>query len=249
MWYSAKADGPFAEETTRLVPGAIAMHIHSFSAATVRNRSRGWVGPLIARGAAVTAGNVYEPYLGMTLHPDLFQDRLMSGFCVADAAYASTPVLSWMGVVLGDPLYQPYAFWNRIGDDTPAPGDEWDQYRAIVLAHGPTLGVAAPFLAELAKRLHNPMPVEAVGCWQLDQKNYQGALASFRTAAKLAAQPSQRLRIDWWTVRTLAASGRKNDAVEAAKQAFRDDLSPAQQSLLLGEIDRLLPKPKPAAAQ
>ena len=39
-------------------------YIHSFSADTVRDPLRHWVGPLLAAGAAVTLGNVYEPHSG-----------------------------------------------------------------------------------------------------------------------------------------------------------------------------------------
>jgi len=52
----------------------------------------------------VTLGNVYEPYLQMTHHFDIFQTRLLAGHTVVEAAYMALPVLSWQNVVLGDPL-------------------------------------------------------------------------------------------------------------------------------------------------
>ena len=38
-----------------------------------------WVGPLIAHGADATMGMVYEPYLALTPHEDIFTRRLLQG--------------------------------------------------------------------------------------------------------------------------------------------------------------------------
>ncbi len=73
-------NGPFADPAFRFRNGAVAVHIHSFSAATLRSPTSGWSGPLLERGAAATVGNVYEPYLTLTANLDVLQDRLMSGF-------------------------------------------------------------------------------------------------------------------------------------------------------------------------
>lgn len=40
------------------------MHLHSFSAADFKIPGRGWSSALLEKGAAVTVGNVYEPFLG-----------------------------------------------------------------------------------------------------------------------------------------------------------------------------------------
>ncbi|MDP0495568.1 MAG: TIGR03790 family protein [Verrucomicrobiota bacterium JB024] len=108
-WWTTNATGVLADPDFRFPPGAIAFHVHSFSAADVRSRTNRWVGPLIDRGAAVTVGNVYEPYLQLTHRPNLFMEgMLLKGMCAGEAAYYSLPVLSWMGVFVGDPLYQPF---------------------------------------------------------------------------------------------------------------------------------------------
>ena len=64
-WYAADITGPMARPDFRFEPGAVAVHIHSYSAATLRDAHGGWAGPLLAHGAAATLGNVYEPYLGL----------------------------------------------------------------------------------------------------------------------------------------------------------------------------------------
>ena len=107
-WYAGTVEGPMARDDFRFVPGAIAVHIHSFSAATLRDAHSGWAGPLVAHGAAATLGNVYEPYLMLTPNLDVFTDRLRNGFNFAESAYASVSVLSWMTTFVGDPLYRPF---------------------------------------------------------------------------------------------------------------------------------------------
>jgi len=107
-WYHDGAIGPWVTAPNRFVPGAIAYHLHSFSATTVRSNTVGWVGPLIAHGADATMGMVYEPYLALTPHEDIFTRRLLQGDYFAEAAYASERGLSWMLTVVGDPLYRPF---------------------------------------------------------------------------------------------------------------------------------------------
>lgn len=107
-WYTGQVQMPFKDKGFRFVPGAIGFHLHSFSAGTVRRDDRGWVGPLLARGAAVSMGNVYEPYLELTHHVDLFIEALIEGKTIGEAAYYSLPGLSWQATVVGDPLYRPF---------------------------------------------------------------------------------------------------------------------------------------------
>jgi hypothetical protein len=107
-WYHDGAIGPWITPPDRFVPGAIAYHLHSFSASTVRSSTSAWVGPLIAHGADATMGMVYEPYLALTPHEDIFVRRMLQGDYFAEAAYASERALSWMLTVVGDPLYRPF---------------------------------------------------------------------------------------------------------------------------------------------
>ena len=107
-WYTADACGPWVTPPTRFVPGAIAYHLHSFSANTLHSETSNWCGPLIAHGADATMGMVYEPYLSLTPHEDIFTRRLLQGDYFAEAAYASEMALSWMLTVVGDPLYRPF---------------------------------------------------------------------------------------------------------------------------------------------
>lgn len=107
-WYAGNLNGPFAAADFALPPGAIALHIHSFSAHTLRSAGSGWCGPLVARGVAATLGNVFEPYLQLSHRPNLLLRALSHGRTLGDAAYYALPALSWQAVVIGDPLYRPF---------------------------------------------------------------------------------------------------------------------------------------------
>lgn len=107
-WYTGSLDGPFRAPGFVFPDGAIALHIHSFSAETLHSTTRGWCGPLVARGVAATMGNVFEPYLQLTHNPGLLVSALSRGWNLGDAAYYALPALSWQAITLGDPLYRPF---------------------------------------------------------------------------------------------------------------------------------------------
>jgi len=193
-WYAGNADGPFADPAFRLRPGSVAVHIHSFSAATLRSTTANWCGPLLVRGAAATLGNVYEPYLSLTANLAIFQDRLMSGMTVVESAYMAQRALSWMGVVVGDPLYRPYAAWKRPGGNSPV--TRWEAYRRIVLSAGGDLTSASNELAATAKLRKDSLFLEALGAGQSDAGFPNSALASFKAALALAENPTARARIE-----------------------------------------------------
>jgi uncharacterized protein (TIGR03790 family) len=108
-WYSQKPTGKFGLASTRLAPGAIALHIHSFSATSLRDAGAGWTPWLVQQGAGLTFGNVHEPYLSLTIRPERLLQALRDGMSAGEAAWFATPALSWQGVILGDPFYQPFA--------------------------------------------------------------------------------------------------------------------------------------------
>lgn len=108
-WYAADVEGVFSLPGFEFVTGAVAAHIHSFSARTLRDPERGWAAPFVRRGVAATLGNVHEPFLLFSHHLDAFTGALLDGWTLGDAAYFALPSLSWQNVTLGDPLYRPFA--------------------------------------------------------------------------------------------------------------------------------------------
>lgn len=107
-WYANKPKGPFLREDFRFEKGAIAYHIYSGAASTLKSPGDSWVSTFLAKGATVSFGPVYEPYLIGTIDLDIFMDRLLKGYNFAEAAYMATPFLSWQMVFVGDPLYTPF---------------------------------------------------------------------------------------------------------------------------------------------
>jgi uncharacterized protein (TIGR03790 family) len=107
-WYEANMNGPFTLPKVEFMPGAIAYHLHSYSAGALRSSDRTWVGPLIAKGVTATMGCVAEPYLDGTPDIGLCLARLMfSGFTWGEAALASQRMLSWQTTVHRRPALPP----------------------------------------------------------------------------------------------------------------------------------------------
>jgi len=184
-WYAQNVSGPFNQPGFRFTPGAIAVHIHSFSATTLRDPNIGWVGPFIARGAAASIGNVYEPYLQITSNLDLFNDRLLHGLTLAESAYASFPALSWMAVVVGDPLYRPYGTWVQLdaARDSNKATANWRMYHEFATKFYPNSSSQYRLLArQAASRARNCPMIEDLGLMEARDGNFAGATSYFQQA-------------------------------------------------------------------
>ena len=130
-WYTRSIAGVWKDLSLSVPPGAVAFHIHSFSATTLRKRNAGWSGPLVARGVAATVGNVYEPYLEGTHNPVLFLDSLLAGKTLVEAAVRSNRFFSWQTILIGDPLYRPFALELNQQLEKVAPTEPFAQYAVI----------------------------------------------------------------------------------------------------------------------
>lgn len=217
-WYDWNVSGPFLNSAFRFKRGAIAVHLHSFSAAQLRDPGKNWSAPLLARGAAATLGNVHEPYLEMTHHFDIFQARLRAGYTLVEAAYMSVPVLSWQNVVLGDPLYRPYLHMDGTGDKADADRE----YRAIRLAtmrwkDDPRQLDA--MLREGASRLKSGVMMESIGLLKAEQRMTAEAAVDFQRAKVYYATPADRLRMDLHIASLDRAGGRTASAISILRGA------------------------------
>ena len=222
-WYNEHVAGPFTREDFQFVPGAVACHIHSFSATSVRDPFHWWVGPLLNKGAAAALGNVYEPYLTLTTHLDVFADRLFDGFTLAESAWAATPGVSWMTTVVGDPLYRPGLYWKNqeFSLDGPPGGGEtgaaaegfayW-QGAQIWRASGTAAGTAA--LQKSGARLRSGRVYEGLAWLLSGAGDVAQTRRSFEQAARYYAEPSDVVRTVLGEARFLAKNGRKTEAAE-----------------------------------
>lgn len=192
-WYAYPANGPFAAtapSSFRFLPGSIAFHLHSFSCSSIKN-AKTWGGALLTRGAAITAGNADEPYLHATIHPDIFYNRLLRGYTVAEAALQASPYLSWQNLVLGDPLYRPFAARtvNRVPQDNPFV--QWS------LMTAGCRGNYEQMLAKLPRLLsgkHGAFFAEAFAWYCLEHKAPGKAVEYFRMAMNGAQRHEDKLR-------------------------------------------------------
>jgi uncharacterized protein (TIGR03790 family) len=217
-WYTEHAAGPFVRPNFRFARGAVAIHIHSFSGFTVRDPIRNWVAPLLSAGAAATIGNVYEPYLALTPHLDVFHARLRAGFTFAESAYMSMRALSWMTTFVGDPLYRPYKGVLNL-EELPAKG-EWAEYRKgaqLWLSTNRPTGDA--FLRDAGKRLKSGVIMEGLGLLQASADDYAAALASYKLAREYYGATEDAMRVAVHEVFILRGEGRHIEAMTIAHGA------------------------------
>jgi uncharacterized protein (TIGR03790 family) len=92
-------------------PGAVAYHIASSECATLKRAgSQVWCKRMLEEGAAAVIGPVDEPYVQAFPVPEVFFGLLLEGrLTLAECYFAATPWLSWRMVLVGDPLYRPFA--------------------------------------------------------------------------------------------------------------------------------------------
>lgn len=246
-WYDFNVSGPFLNPAFRFKKGAVAVHLHSFSAAQLRDPAKNWSAPLLARGAAATLGNVYEPYLQMTHHFDIFQTRLLAGHSLVEAAYMSLPVLSWQNVVLGDPLYRPFLHLDGTGEKAPPDRD----YRALRLAHLRWKEDPAQLdqqLRDAADRLKSGTLLEATGLMKREAGDGTAAAADFRKAKLYFTEKPDRLRMDLHIAAIERAADRKKEAIQllrGARTLYGDIPESAAIAAWLTILD---PPPPPPAA-
>jgi uncharacterized protein (TIGR03790 family) len=181
-WYETHVQGPFAVPGFRFPPGAVAVHIHSYSASTLRSDHRHWCGPLVARGAAATVGNVHEPYLQFTHHLGPFVAALIDGETLGTAAYRALPALSWQAVVVGDPHYRPFAVspqetWRR-REELPA---EWRGFAALRAARVAEMAGRTAEAGEILRTAWRESPGLSTGlAWARHVQATQGDAAAVR---------------------------------------------------------------------
>ncbi len=251
-WYAAGIAGAFSDADFRFLPGAVAVHIHSFSASTLRDPNANWVAPLLTKGAAVSLGNVYEPFLQLTTHLELFNDRLLHGFTFAESAYMATPALSWMTVMVGDPLYRPYAAWLRLEPkrETSKAGDlpDWKMYHnfAVQNATLPPAEYRAAARAAASKG-RNAAMIEDLGGMEAREGNFAAATSYFQQARAMYAKRDDILRVVLEEAAAWIGQEKPKRALDVVRSVLRI-VPNAPASALLRKVEQdLNPTPAPAA--
>ncbi len=217
-WYQDHPGGALADANFRFARGAVACHLHSFSAAHLRSPDVHWTAPLLGRGAAATLGNVWEPYLPLTCHLDILSQRLLDGFTFAEAAWSATPGLSWMQVVVGDPLYRPFAQPPASRPGKNAAEQDYAFYRGLVARQAQDANPAdlKKQLLRLAEERSSPHLLEllALHCWNSGEPAQ--AVDLFDHAATITEDNDERVRLRLYQAETLRHQGK----IEKARQVL-----------------------------
>ena len=248
-WYAGGVAGPFSQPAFKFLPGAIAVHIHSFSASTLRDPNANWVGPLLTKGATASLGNVYEPYLQFTAQLNVFNDRLLHGFTFAESAYMSVQALSWMTVMVGDPLYRPYAGWLQI-DPKREPEknlSDWKMYHDFATKNGSRPAPEFLTLArQAASRAHNGPMIEDLGAMEAHDEKFSEAASYFQQARTVYTKRDDILRVVLEEADALIKQNKSKRALDLVRSVLRI-ASDAPAAALLKKIETELSPPTPTA--
>ncbi|MEI8234207.1 MAG: TIGR03790 family protein [Verrucomicrobiota bacterium] len=245
-WYAGEIEGALAAPGFRFVPGAVAVHLHSFSGGSLRAPLRGWCAPLLERGAAATLGNVYEPYLTLTPHLDLFESQLCGGASFADAAYAAQPVLSWMTTFIGDPLYRPFAA-RLAGAKAPREAAEYALFAdGAARWHAGNRAGGEAWLQGRGKALQSGVLFEGLGLLQAGAGDADAALASWAQARQSYREDADRLRCAVHAATLLRARQKNAQALALVReQIARNPQADAAECLRAIERELAPPSPTP----
>ena len=245
-WYAGHVDGPFLNPAFHFRRGAIAVHLHSFSASQLTNPAQNWSAPLLARGAAATVGNVYEPFLHLTHDLAVLNQRLLDGYTLVEAAAMATPAVSWQSTVLGDPLYQPFCHRDASGIKAESDRD----FRALRLAMmewGSNPAELDHKLALAATNLSSGTIQEARGLRALAAKDNAAATQRFQEAKTAYATPADRIRMDLHLVAMARAAGDKATAIQTLR-SLRDTHSGVPEAAAATAWLNILDPPPPPPA-
>ncbi len=245
-WYDWSVSGPFLNPGFKFRKGAVAMYLHSFSAEQLTNTSKNWSAPLLERGAAVTIGNVYEPYLHLTHDFGILQQRLLAGYSWVEACWMAMPVTSWQGVVLGDPLYQPFKHLDGSGERRKEDLD-FRALRAATLQWPDDLSERRKQLEKAGDRTSSGVFYEAVGLDCLQHGLPDQANASFLTAKALYVKSADKLRQDFHGIAIHRAAGHKDLAVQGLHEALASYDAIPETEAIKAWLAILDPPPPPAA--
>jgi len=246
-WYDWNVSGPFLNPRFKFRKGAVAVHLHSFSAQQLGNANKNWCAPLLERGAAVTLGNVFEPYLHLTHDLGLLHQRLLDGHSWVEACWMAMPVTSWQGVILGDPLYRP--FRHLAGSGTIRKEDR--EFRALRAATLQWPGNPAERRAQLDKaaaRLNSGTLSEAVGLELLEHGLAAEAAQHFRKAKFAYVRAEDKMRQDFHIIAIDRAADRKELALRGLRDA-QAIYGPIPETESLAAWIHLLDPPPPPPAQ
>jgi tetratricopeptide (TPR) repeat protein len=210
-------------------PGAVAYHLHSFSARHLRTTDVWWAGPLLAAGATATMGFTEEPYLQTTPQINAFVFRFLQlGFSFGEAAYASMPSLSWQTAVIGDPLYRPFRKnqkeWYEEMERRKAKDIEWSMMMWINfrLAQNAPLEEILQFYKTNPGTRESAVLQEKLGDVYKSKGKLIDAMNPYGRALKLNMNPLQKLRVSLKAAAIFSTMGRAEQAYSIYQEVLKE---------------------------
>jgi uncharacterized protein (TIGR03790 family) len=125
-WYSLRQYVPAFQWRK----GAVGYHVASAEASSLKQPgSNVWCKRMLEEGVAATLGPVTEPFLHSFPLPDQFFPLLMTGkLTLLEVYFLTVPQVSWMQILIGDPLYCPFkknpAIRATKGEETVTPKEQ-----------------------------------------------------------------------------------------------------------------------------
>jgi hypothetical protein len=192
-------------------------------------------------------GNVYEPYLQLTPHLDVFNDRLLHGFTFAESAYMSVQAVSWMSIMVGDPLYRPFGNWLQLEttrESAKAP-TEWKMYHDFAVKNGARPAAEYRKLArQVAARARNGAMLEDLGQMEIRDGNFPAATSYFQQARASYTKRDDILRCVLAEADAWVKLNKPRKALELVRSVLRI-VSETPTAPLLRKIEQDLTGPQP----
>lgn len=241
-WYAEYVQGPFLRNGFRFQPGAVAYHLHSASAKTLRSKNKYWAGPLIAAGASAVMGAVNEPYLAFTPDVQIFIDRLCAGYTFGESAYFSQRALSWQITVIGDPLYRPFSHTLMDGirdlEQAGNPAVEWlHVQRMNQLIEQQQFNVAMEYGRNVLKKSGSLVVREKIADLYAKNDLWADAIREYERVLNEIEKEDQAMRIGHRLILLLRLLGREEDAVKVREHL----VTKWPESRLLSYLDEAVP--------
>lgn len=237
-WYEYRANGPFGPKAAadfRFAPGAVAGHLHSFSCENCKDPAQ-WAPALLKRGAAVSMGNVYEPFLAGCHDFGVFYDRLLKGYSVAEASLMATPLISWQEVTFGDPLYRPFAARNKQQSN---PFARWREIAERCFDRPATMEPVVR--AELGKA-DAAFFAESFAYLCAENKKYNMAAEYFRMAGNASSAPANKLRNKLMQITVLHLGKDSRTAKEMMLQTLQETANSPYRPAVERTAEVVIPK-------
>lgn len=228
-WYAENFCGPFSRPVVEFMPGAIAYHLHSFSAGVLRTATNYWAGPLLAKGATATMGYVHEPFLPFTADLAVFfRCLLLHRGSLGEAAWSAQKAVSWQTTVVGDPLYRPWAApLDRLHHQLEArmsPLAAWSHL--LVINRNQAMGqppeALLQYLGAIHFAAHSAVLTEKAGDLLAASGKSSEAVEFYRRALTMQPTPQQRVRLLVAVAQTQTSAKHDSDAIATWRQLLRE---------------------------